>query len=85
MDINKNTYETVSYIHNHIITRWDDVKNNNDIMNVLDIDKNTMCKYYKSVHPNTDDIDIQARTLTLLFAMLLIIAQPINDNIIDVD
>ena len=48
-------------------------------------DKNNMCRYYKSNNPDLDVKHIQARTLTLLFSMLLIIAQPIDDNIIDID
>ena len=85
MDINKNMYNTVSYIHKHVVSQWDDIKNNTDIMNVLDVDKNNMCRYYKTNNPDLDVKHIQARTLTLLFSMLLIIAQPIDDNIIDVD
>lgn len=85
MDINKNMNDAVSYIHNHIVSQWDDIKGNTDIMNVLDIDNNNMCRYYKSNNPDLDIKHIQVRTLTLLFSMFLIISQPINDNIIDVD
>ena len=85
MDINKNMNDSVSYIHNHIVSQWDDIKDNTDIMNVLDIDNNNMCRYYKSTNPDLDVKHIQVRTLTLLFSMFLIISQPINDNIIDVD
>lgn len=84
MDINKNMQYTVDYIYQNIITQWDDIKNNIDIMNVLDIDDNNMCKYYKSINPDLDNTQIQAQSLTLLFSMMILISTPITaDNEMD--
>jgi citrate synthase len=84
MDINKNIHDTVTHIHNHILSNWNDIKNEPVIMNVLDINTNNMCKYYKTTNSNLEDKHIQSRALTLLISLLLIVAQPIDD-IIDVD
>lgn len=75
----------ISHIHKHILMNWDKIKNDKDIMNVLDVDTNNMCRYYKINNPELDDKYIQSHTLTFLFLMLFIVSQPINNNIIDID
>ena len=49
-------------------------------MDVLDIDKNNICKYYKSSNPELDDMHIQAKSLTLLVSMLVLISIPHIDG-----
>lgn len=86
MDNNNNIYDTVIYIYQYIVTHWDDIKNDANVMNVLDINNNNMCKYYKSMNPELNDTDIQARTLTFLFSMIFVLStiQTLDNNISDI-
>jgi hypothetical protein len=86
MDNNNNIYDTVIYIYQYIVTHWDDIKNDANVMNVLDINNNNMCKYYKSMNPELNDTDIQARTLTFLFSMIFVLStiQTLDNNILDI-
>jgi len=68
----------ISHIHKHILMNWDKIKNDKDIMYVLDVNTNNMCKYYKTSNPKLDDNYIQINTLTFLLSMLLFVSYPIK-------
>lgn len=68
-----NFEEKIKEIYFNIISNWDNIKYDKNIMNVLDMRKNSMCRYHKSINPNLNNSYIQAYVLTYYIMMLLII------------
>ena len=76
---------TVDETYTTIISNWNTIKDNTEIMNVLNIDTNSMCQYIKQTNPSLSDTMIQARALTLLLFMIIFVNDPIQNMIERVD
>lgn len=77
--------DIMSYIYEYLMSNWDDIENDKDVMNILDVNTNNMCIHYKNIDPTLDDKHVQIKALTLLFTLLLLMFNMTNDNIIDID
>ena len=77
MDIDK----VMTEIHLNVIYNWNVVKQDTDIMNILDMDTNKMCIFLKQTNPYQDDSFIQSYIMTMMIMMLYIVASPIRSHI----
>ena len=67
----------------NVMLKWHDIQENQEIMDGLRMDKNTMCIYFKNQNPLLDDSYIQARVLTFLLMMILSITKSIQNISVD--
>ena len=71
--------KNVTNIFLYVIFNWGKISQNRDIMNVLDVNTNSMCKKLKIQNPNMRDEFVQAHVYTLLLMMIFMTMIPITD------
>jgi hypothetical protein len=68
--------DMTSHTFLHIIYNWATIRQNSQLMNILDMQANTMCRYFKQLNPLVIDSFIQARVLTFVLLIFCIISLP---------
>jgi hypothetical protein len=61
-----------------VIFNWNTINQDEQIMNVLNIESNGFCIHLKRVYPTMRDEFIQAKALTMLIIMYIMIMRPMN-------
>ena len=74
----QNIDHTLSRIFLEIIFNWDQIKDNCNVMETVNMNTNTMCKYMKLNNCNVDNHIIQAYVLSFLIVLSLIMPIPIS-------
>jgi hypothetical protein len=66
-----------------ILKNWNNITNDEKLINSLDINNNITCKNYKDMYPDTDDKFIQAGVLTQYIILYCIVCKVnlFNDNL----
>jgi len=77
-DIDSGLNSMMNEIYVNISMNWDSIKKNDNIMNTLDINTNTLCKKLKSVHNELNDDMIKMRTFTIMMMLFMMVCFPTN-------
>lgn len=64
--------KTMSTIFLHVLFNWNKIKENEQVMNCLDMNTNSLCRKLKQSNPSQRDGYVQAHTLSFLFMMVYI-------------
>lgn len=79
MDNNLRSYEKIMHeTYISVIFNWAQIQTNQSILNILDMNTNSMCQYIKRNNPTLRDEFVQARVFTMLLMMIIGIASPIR-------
>jgi len=74
-DVNK----LITKVFLHVIFNWHSISQNQEIMEGLDMESNTMCRRLKNQNPSLHDSYVQVHVLSTQLMMLLVITSPIHD------
>ena len=74
-----NIDQVMKEVYLNVIFNWATISTDQSIMNVLDIETNSMCRWYKSRYPDMRDSFIQAHVFTMLMMFMYILLNPISD------
>lgn len=55
-----------------ILLNWKEISQNKKYMEILDMEKNKLCKYFKSMNPTSTDKYVQAHALTSMIISQII-------------
>ena len=68
----------LSKLYLTVIFNWPVLSQNNDIMQVLDMESNILCKTHKELYPSLRDSFIQCHILTQMISIWIIMSMPIE-------
>lgn len=81
------TYEStlienlMSLIFFNVLAEWNAIKSNGEIMNCLDMNKNSLCSKLKQSNPDMIDEYVQSQILSLLLTIIIINSNVLNTHI----
>lgn len=62
-----------------VTINWNNISLDNDTMNVLNMETNSLCKHFKEQNPTLTDIFIQSYVLTMYMIMIIFLSRPIQE------
>lgn len=71
---NYNFEDDVNNLYTEIIFNWSQIREYEEVMNVLDMETNTLCVKLKENNPMLRDEFVQARVLTILLVMFIMVS-----------
>ncbi len=71
-EYNDNTQKFIMELYMNVLSNWDEIKENQQIVDCIDMKKNDLCQYFKFINPDQTDSQVQASALTIMFIVLLI-------------
>jgi hypothetical protein len=71
--------ELVSDMYSRVISNWDTIQQDQHIMNILNMNTNSMCIKIKDQHPTINDSYIQAYVFTIMATMIVVTSVPITN------
>jgi hypothetical protein len=72
-------------VYLNVIFNWSSISQNQEVMNVLDIDTNTMCCHFKTQNPSLPDSYVQGLVLSFILMIWIVIATPIQTVFNEID
>ena len=69
----------VLQIFMNVLSNWESIKENQQIMDCIDMKKNKLCIFFKLINPDLNDTHIQAQAITIMLLVLSITMKYIND------
>lgn len=74
--VNINIYRLLEYIYSFVYENYQNIMVNENIAKVLDVKTNSMCKKWRLLDPGLTDREIQSKSFTLLYMLLLFTFSP---------
>lgn len=78
----QNIEKTMSRIFLSVIFSWNQLRENEEVMNILNMNTNNMCRHIKNTHPNLRDQFIQAYVLSFLLVLFLVVCVPMQNLLV---
>ena len=78
----QNIEKTMSRIFLNAIFNWEQIRESSSVMQVLNMETNSMCRHMKASNPSMRDQFIQAYVLSFLLMLFLIVSVPVQ-NLVD--
>ncbi|VBB17852.1 hypothetical protein YASMINEVIRUS_315 [Yasminevirus sp. GU-2018] len=78
----QNIEKTMGRIFLNTIFNWEQIRENSSVMQVLNMETNSMCRHMKMSNPSMRDQFIQAYVLSFLLILFLIMCVPAQ-NLVD--
>lgn len=75
----------MSKVYLNVIFNWHTISQNQQVMDGLDMNTNTMCHYFKTHNPSLRDSYVQAHVLSVLLMTWIIVATPIETIFTEID
>lgn len=69
---------TMNQLFIHILSNWNTIKYNSDIMSAVNMDTNSLCRYFKEQNPTICTSFVQAYVLSFLIVMKHVIESNIS-------
>ena len=79
------TNEIIQNIFLNVAMNWMDIIENKELMDGLDMEKNTLCKYFKNENPFWSDSYVRASVITIMIIITMITINPQSIIIKDID